>query len=240
MSAHERKPNKNPSSLHVPAPLTGTKRRNVEAGSKLPPFQGNLLTRGRVSLFCLAAATSAANAAPVRKRRAGSRQRMQCGGLPPLWAVLRVEPGPASSRCHRTGVEAGLPAGCYPPRGEAGALGARAVGGPLRARGDGGPAGWSVCGRTSSGRTISVHNSGRMSRVVGRWIRASGSIRVHSSGPASLGLRPGRKHCWVWRPSGATGASPCYSRHSRPAKGFKNGNAQVRLWSRGSKGPNRM
>ena len=240
MSAHERKPYKNPSSLHVPAPLTGTNRRNAEAGSKLPPLSGEPTDSGAGFAFLPGTGHLGGKRCASSEAPCGSQQRMQCGGLPPLWAVLRVEPGPASSRCHRTRVEAGLPAGCYPPRGEAGALGARAVGAPLRARGDGGPAGWSVCGRTSSGRTIGVHNSGRMSRAVGRWIRASGSIRVHSSGPASLGLRPGRKHCWVWRPSGATGASPCYSRHSRPAKGFKNGNAQVRLWSRGSKGPNRM
>ena len=42
-----------------------------------------------------------------------SRQRMDCGGLPPLCEVARVERGPASSRCHRAGVEAGLPTGCY-------------------------------------------------------------------------------------------------------------------------------
>ena len=53
------------------------------------------------------------NAARVRRHHAESRQRLECGGLPPLCEVARVERGPASSRCHRAGVEAGLPTGCY-------------------------------------------------------------------------------------------------------------------------------
>ena len=59
------------------------------------------------------------NALRIRRRRAGARQRMQCGGWPPLCAVARVEPGSAPSRCRWIEVKAGLRLGCslLPPRG---------------------------------------------------------------------------------------------------------------------------
>jgi hypothetical protein len=59
------------------------------------------------------------NAPRPRRRRAESRQRMDCGGLPPL--------------CEASGVETGLPTGCDHHRVEAATLCARAAGRPLRA-----------------------------------------------------------------------------------------------------------
>ena len=48
-----------------------------------------------------------------------------------------------------------------------------------------------------------------------------GSMRVQSSGPASFGLGPWRKLCWVWIPFGATGAGRCCPRAAAPPRGPK-------------------
>ena len=48
-----------------------------------------------------------------------------------------------------------------------------------------------------------------------------GSMRVQSSGPASFGIGPWRKLCWVWIPFGATGAGRCCPRAAAPPRGPK-------------------
>jgi len=136
------------------------------------------------------------NASRSRRRRGESRQRMECGGLPPL--------------CEASGVEAGLPTGCYHhrvthrcsalEREEAAARGETVA-----------QQGGRSCGNTGSGETIGVRNGGRKSRAVGRWGRAAGRIRVCSSGPARFEVRRRRTLCWVWRPSDTTSAGPCGS-----------------------------
>ncbi len=110
-----------------------------------------------------------------------SRQRRECGGLPPLceagWS--RTRPFNLRPRWARMGLTTlRIPSlrrasslvfpgrgGSQPshwmlsPRVEAVALGPRAGGGSLRA-GNGAPAGCSVCGSTSSGGRIGVRNLG--------------------------------------------------------------------------------
>ena len=84
LSAHERKPNKNPSFLHVPAPLTGTNRRNAEAGSKLPPLSGEPTDSGAGFAFLPGTGHLGGKRCASSEAPCGSQQRMQCGGLPPL------------------------------------------------------------------------------------------------------------------------------------------------------------
>ena len=141
------------------------------------------------------------NAARVRRRRAGPRQRMECGGLPPLCEAGQGETWPS----HWGGSRLGN--GILAPRVEAEVLSARAARGPLRT-GNSGRAGWFSFGSPSSGGTIGVRNGGRMVWGVGRWRRVAGRIRVRSRGPASFGLGPWRKLCWVWRPSGYRALAP--------------------------------
>ena len=141
------------------------------------------------------------NASRPRRRRVGSRQRVECGGLPPLCEAGQGETWPS----HWGGSRLGN--GILAPRVEAEVLSARAARGPLRT-GNGGRAGWFSFGSPSSGGTIGVRNGGRMVWGVGRWRRVAGRIRVRSSGPASFGLGPWRKLCWVWRPSGYRALAP--------------------------------
>ena len=101
------------------------------------------------------------NAARVRRRRAGSPQRMDCGGLPPL--------------CEASGVEAGLRTGCYHhrvthrcsvlEREEAAARGETVA-----------QQGGRSCGNTGSGETIGVRNGRGKGWAMGRWMRATGRI----------------------------------------------------------------
>jgi len=97
LSAPERKPHKNPSSLNVSEALTGTKRGNGEACSKsdLHLFEGRLPTRGRVWVFCLPPATSAG----VGGRKVLCRRSL---AVFRRMAPVRVHPP-------RAGVEAGHP-----------------------------------------------------------------------------------------------------------------------------------
>ena len=89
------------------------------------------------------------------------------------------------------------------------------------ARGETVPVRVVYCGSTSSGGTIGVRNGGNEGPGVGRWMRAGGRMRVHSSGPAGFGLGPGRKLCWVWRPSGTTSAGSRCSGTAAPTSGPK-------------------
>jgi len=138
------------------------------------------------------------NAAPAQRRRAGL--------LTPATPAYSVGPPEGLGRGGTRPSH-----GMLSPREEAGPLGARAVEGPLHAA------------KRWPSRVVYLreHRQRRDDRStqqwkegvgrIGRWMRAAGRIRVHSSGPASLGLRPGRKLCWVWRPSGATSAGRCCS-----------------------------
>jgi len=101
------------------------------------------------------------NAARIRRRRAGSRQRMDCVGLPPLCEAGQGETWPSHWGGNRLGN------GILAPRVEAEVLSARAARGPLRT-GNGGRAGWFSFGSPSSGGTIGVRNRARMGRAVGR------------------------------------------------------------------------
>jgi len=52
--------------------------------------------------------------------------------------------------------------------------------------------------------------------------RPARRIRVSSSAPASLGVRPGRKLCCAWTPPSTTNAGPCCSRTPTRRSGRKN------------------
>jgi len=136
-----------------------------------------------------------------RRRPSGSRQRMDCGGLPPLCEAGQGETWPS----HWGGSRLGN--GILAPRVEAEVLSARAARGPLRT-GNSGRAGWFSFGSPSSGGTIGVRNGGRKRWAGERGMQAARRIRVRSRGPASFGLGPWRKLCWVWRPSGYRALAP--------------------------------
>ena len=136
------------------------------------------------------------NASRIRRRRSGSRQRMQFGG-----SLLLRDPGRGGTRPSH---------GMLSPRVEAGAFGDRAGAGRC-ARGvvvrQGGDLGehWQRRDDPSAHRR-------KEGWAVGRRRRAAGRIGVHSSEAASCGPRPGRKVREVGRLSGATSPGPCCSR----------------------------
>ena len=145
------------------------------------------------------------NASRPRRRRAEAPRRMDCCGLPPLWETSEGGSQPSN----------GMPS----PRVEAGPLGAGATGGPLRAR-NGGPPGLSAGTPVAEGRS----ECATVQEWAGPWgggYELGGSMRVQSSGPASFGLGPWRKLCWVWIPFGATGAGRCCPRAAAPPRGPK-------------------
>jgi hypothetical protein len=98
----------------------------------------------------------------------------------------------ACRRCvGRAGVNSGLPAGCD----HHGLKQGRSVLGleeACCAHRDGGPAGWSICGRTSSGGTIGGRSGGTNCWTTGRWRRPARSNNVGSIARASSGVRRGR------------------------------------------------
>jgi hypothetical protein len=116
-------------------------------------------------------------------------------------------------------VEAGFQRGAITTGGSKGA--GHSSCGRAVARGETVPVRVVYCGSTSSGGTIGVRNGGNEGPGVGRWMRAGGRMRVHSSGPAGFGLGPGRKLCWVWRPSGTTSAGSRCSGTAAPTSGPK-------------------
>ena len=84
-NARDRNPDKNPFPFNVLAALTGTNRGNVEGGStsQLRPFEGNLPTRGRVWVFCLPPATSAAaGEGALQAKPCCLKAQATCSGTP--------------------------------------------------------------------------------------------------------------------------------------------------------------
>jgi hypothetical protein len=79
----------------------------------------------------------------------------------------------------------------------------------------------SCSGSSKGGGTIGVRNGGRKRWAGERWMQAARRIRVRSRGPASFGLGPWRKLCWVWRPSGVPSAGACCARTAAPPRGPK-------------------
>jgi hypothetical protein len=163
------------------------------------------------------------NAARVQRRRAGPRQRMECGGLPPLCGG-RVEPGSASSRCHRAGVEPGLRTRCCQPRVQAGRLGARAraAGRPLRAR--------ETVAQQGCLSNLREHQQQRDVRSARQWKEELGRGAVGSS--CREGLCSWQRISQFWAPAGKEGLLgletlwcnkrwPVLLRHGRPVKGSK-------------------
>ena len=139
---------------------------------------GSVGLRARCCSSKAPASGRTANASRSRRRRGEPRQRMDCGGLPPLWEAGGGEAGP-STGCYQHGLRQGRSGREREKR--------------RCARGNSDPAGCSICGSTSSAGMIGVRNGGRMGRAPAWWMRAAGRIGVRFSGPASLGLRPGRK-----------------------------------------------
>jgi hypothetical protein len=154
-------------------------------------------------------------AARVRRHHAESRQRMECGGLPPLCEAGQGETWPS----HWGGSRLGN--GILAPRVEAEVLSARAARGPLRT-GNSGRAGWFSFGSPSSGGTIGVRNGG--SEGLGRGtvdascaqdpcpFQRTAQFWARAMEEALLGLET----LWCterWR---------LLCPHSRPAKGSKN------------------
>jgi hypothetical protein len=162
------------------------------------------------------------NAARIRRRRAGSPQRMDCGGLPPLCEVARVERGPASSRCHRAGVEAGLPTGCYHHGWKQGHSFLELEEGrcPRETVAEQGGLASGVPAAEGRSECVTVGVKGWAGE---QGMQAARRIRVRSSGPASFEVWPGWKLSRAWRPCGATSGGPgCLSGRAAPPKRSKN------------------
>jgi len=136
------------------------------------------------------------NASRSRRRRGWSRQRMDCGGLPPPWEL-----GQRRSRAFN---------GMQWRRIEGGAPGFRAGGKQLRA-GNGGPSGGIIQRSTEGGWTFGGRESASKGGAVGRRRRAARSLSDGSSARGSSGVRLGTKHDCVWTPSGTTSAGICPS-----------------------------
>jgi hypothetical protein len=141
----------------------------------------------------------AAVAWQVSGRGVTLRQRQQAGVLQTLrevegaaWGRGSAWTAAACRRCvGRAGVNSGLPAGCD----HHGLKQGRSVLGleeACCAHRDGGPAGWSICGRTSSGGTIGGRSGGTNCWTTGRWRRPARSNNVGSNARASSGVRRGR------------------------------------------------
>ena len=142
------------------------------------------------------------------------------GSAPPR-PLARVEPGPPPNRNHRPG--RGNPAF----QGDA-----------ISTGGSRGAWGWS-CRRAVAGRETVARRGGpsagapaaeersecaTVQEWAGPWgggYELGGSMRVQSSGPASFGIGPWRKLCWVWIPFGATGVGRCCPRAAAPPRGPK-------------------
>ena len=144
-------------------------------------------------------------------------KRLECPRLLALCEAAPVEPGHATSRCHRAGLKARLPMGCYHQ------------GLTQRRRG-------ASCRRAAARRKrwpirvvyLREHRQQRDERSAqrrkeglggGAVETSCGESGVRSSRPASSGLRPGREVCGVGRPSGARSAGPWCSRKATLPRG---------------------
>jgi len=136
----------------------------------------------------------------------------------------RVEPGSASSRCHRAGVEPGLRTRCCQPRVQAGRLGARAraAGRPLRAR--------ETVAQQGCLSNLREHQQQRDVRSARQWKEELGRGAVGSS--CREGLCSWQRISQFWAPAGKEGLLgletlwcnkrwPVLLRHGRPVKGSK-------------------